>query len=72
MLKALKVTALVCGLLIIRGQHAHTLRQLVRAATSVPWNSVTEDRMPSIETHTKPINTAAIGGTVPPCATEIA
>jgi hypothetical protein len=72
MLKALKVAALVCGLLIIRGQHAHAVRQLVRAATSVPWNAVTGDRIPVIETYTKPINTAAIGGTVPPCATEIA
>jgi hypothetical protein len=66
MLKALKVAALVCGLLIMRGQHAHAGSQLVRAATSVPWNASTGDRMPFIDTYTTPINTSALGATIPP------
>jgi hypothetical protein len=67
MLKALKVTALVFGLLMMRGEHGHAVRQLVRAATSVPWSEATVDRMSFSETYTKPMNTAAIGATIPPC-----
>jgi hypothetical protein len=67
MLKSLKVTALVCGVLVMGGQHGHAVRQLVRAATSVPWSAVTVDRMPFSETYTKPMNTAALGATIPPC-----
>jgi hypothetical protein len=70
MLKTWKVTALVCGLLIMHGQREHAVRQLVYAAGSIPWNGkealVTGGHMLFIETSTKPALAEFRGGTIPP------